>query len=579
MDFLVLSTLVGIIVSAVISSYVFGRNTSHPLNRNFFILGIAVSVWGCGILLRYNAGSESAAVVFFSVAMFGSMWTVGWYFRFARVFMAGILGEAGVRRMRGAEAAVFASGALIMAGIPVFGAKSMALVGGHFHSVTGPIFFAAVVWGIATVLLGVFMILAHMKDAPGGLERKHMLTVALAPLMPAVIFGVLELGLHATSADVFVGEPYFTIAIFELVIGWGVMRLGLMTISPQSAALHILQSLPDGLVLLDSRGIVRNANPAFLEMTGLRREVEAEGRPVSDFLEGSLPCAESAAPCAAKDLSFNVRHSSGQGIPVSANLRQVRDPASGARLGTVMVLRDLRARMKMEAELVHAEKLAGLGRLAAGMAHEINNPLSVMMGLSELGNLLGLGGKAEEYFRKIHAQALRTKSLMGKLLLLSRKEEGRREETDLNDLIEEALDLASLGMDPGGITVEKELRRGMPSVECDPEMMRQVFVNLAQNAFQAVAECGCSGHVRVTSGVEGGTATVRFEDSGHGIPPEAMPMIFDPFFTTKAVGKGTGLGLSICHGIVEKHGGRISAENRPEGGARFTVELPAKSCA
>ncbi len=579
MDFLVVSTLFGMLTASVVTAFAFSKDTGDRVNRSFVVLGSAYWLWGCGILLRYVATSPGSALVFCCTAMFGAMLTVAQYFRFSRVLLSGMPGFSWGRAALWMERGIFAGGAVLFALLPTqLGMHGMRNIDGRFHADPAAVFYVIVGWGLTAILLAVGFVLVSLPGLKEGLHKKHALTVAIAPLGPAVILGVLEFGFHATSQGDFVGEPYFTVALFEIIIGWGVVRHGLMSISPKSAAKHIVDSMPDGLVLLDSQWTIKNANPAFLEMTGTGSEGEVQGRPLADFIadEGPSPplTPRVGAEGTRTDLSFSLNRPGGPPVPVSAKLKPVWDSSRRITFGAVMVMRDLRPMRKMEADLVQAEKLAGLGQLAAGVAHEINNPLSVVMGLSEMGSMLELSGKAGEYFRKIQSQAERTKDIVGKLLMFARKGEGERVPRDVNGLVSEAIELARLGSKGSRTRIDAAFCAGGLRVQCEPEPMRQVFVNIIRNALEAMEECGSSGLVKVASCRSDGKARITVADNGPGIAPDLMHLIFDPFFTTKGVGKGTGLGLSICHGIVQGHNGTIRASNLAEGGACFEVELP-----
>ena len=234
-------------------------------------------------------------------------------------------------------------------------------------------------------------------------------------------------------------------------------------------------------------------------------------------------------------------------------------------------LKDLRERF------TQAEKLSLMGQLLAGVGHEINNPLTAVIGYSQL--LLREGRvRADAPLRasleKVEQQAVRCQKIVKNLLAFGRQHEAERRPVGLNALIADCLELEATQITAHNIHVVRHLDPELPTTQADYFRLQQVFLNVLLNAQQAMNEHRGSGTLTVRTRRRGGHLRVEVEDDGPGIPPEVMPRIFEPFFTTKEVGKGTGLGLSLSYGIVKEHGGELWAENRPEGGARFVVELP-----
>ncbi len=218
-------------------------------------------------------------------------------------------------------------------------------------------------------------------------------------------------------------------------------------------------------------------------------------------------------------------------------------------------------------ELSDAERLASVGRLAGGVAHEINNPAGVILGrasfLREVAEESGADPEQIADLRVIERQAERIRQITGSLLRFARASTGDRRPVDLADVARDAVALVRIEARKRNVAVDTALQP-LPA-HADPHALEQVAYNLLRNAVHAART-----RVRVTTGPGG----VVVEDDGAGVPPEHLPRIFEPFFTTKPPGEGTGLGLAVVHGIVAEHGGRITAENLPGGGARFRVTLP-----
>jgi signal transduction histidine kinase len=229
---------------------------------------------------------------------------------------------------------------------------------------------------------------------------------------------------------------------------------------------------------------------------------------------------------------------------------------------------------RLSSELVHAEKLSAVGELASGVAHEINNPLTTILGLAQL--LLGrpdVTPAVRERVALMADEASRAARIVQNLLLFARHYPPERRPCSLVDAINRVLELKGYQLEQDTIKVTTDLA-SCPAVWADENQMQQVLLNLVQNAHQAMARQEGERRLTVRLRPRDGRVAIEVLDTGPGIAPHVLPRIFDPFFTTKSPGEGTGLGLSVSYGIVGQHGGRLYAENRPEGGAMFVVELP-----
>ncbi len=224
--------------------------------------------------------------------------------------------------------------------------------------------------------------------------------------------------------------------------------------------------------------------------------------------------------------------------------------------------------------LLQAEKMTALGELVAGVAHEINNPLSSIMGYSQLLMGKDLAPDVMKRITIVHSEAERMARIVRNLLTFARKRSPERKPMGLNGVIEETLELKAYQFRSSKIEVKTDLAPGLPPALLDSQQIQQVFLNLFNNAEQAMTEGGKGGRLRLTTRAAGDTIEARVSDDGPGIPDEIRHRIFEPFFTTKQVGKGTGLGLSSCYGIMQEHGGMIRVESRHGGGATFVVEFP-----
>jgi len=228
---------------------------------------------------------------------------------------------------------------------------------------------------------------------------------------------------------------------------------------------------------------------------------------------------------------------------------------------------------RLQTQLVQSEKLISLGQLAAGAAHEINNPLTAILGYSDLlADDLALPDRARTTAGKIREQARRTRSLVQNLLSFARQVPPERTLLDINSVISNAVQLRALDLHTGGPRIETDLESVLPGVRGDHNQLMQVFFNIVNNGLDAMGD-GSGGVMTIKTLRDRGSVVILFSDTGPGI--KEPHRVFDPFYTTKPVGKGTGLGLSICYGIVQEHSGKILCYNGQTGGAVFRVELPA----
>jgi signal transduction histidine kinase/FixJ family two-component response regulator len=234
---------------------------------------------------------------------------------------------------------------------------------------------------------------------------------------------------------------------------------------------------------------------------------------------------------------------------------------------------DLTEQERLQRHLIQSEKLASLGETIAGIAHEINNPLTSILSNAQLLALRRGGPADEASINSIVMEAKRTADLVKNLLAFSRKESKKREVIGVNELVKQAVNLKRYQLRVNNIQLISEPNEVSYPVLVTAQQMQQVLLNLLNNAEQAIAKTTHPGIIRVDCGRRGETVYITVTDNGNGIPSHVLPFIFDPFFTTKNLGEGTGLGLSIAHTLVENHGGTISAKSEP-GNTVFTIELP-----
>jgi two-component system, NtrC family, sensor kinase len=225
-------------------------------------------------------------------------------------------------------------------------------------------------------------------------------------------------------------------------------------------------------------------------------------------------------------------------------------------------------------QLIQSEKLSGIGEFVAGVAHELNNPLTSVMGFAELLQQSDMAEQQRRYLDVIAKSAKRCQKIVASLLSFARRHAPERKVVCVNEIVESAVEILQYQMRTSNIEVVTHLDPRLPATEVDSHQMQQVFLNIINNARQAMEGRPTKGLLRVTTESSNEKVRIIFQDNGPGIPPENITKIFNPFFTTKEVGKGTGLGLSLCYGIVSEHGGTITPSSEPGQGATFTIELP-----
>ena len=341
------------------------------------------------------------------------------------------------------------------------------------------------------------------------------------------------------------------------------------------------------VVVADRFGKIVQVNDAFANRLGRARDALL-GQPLADCVG-----AELAAFLAEQD------RAEPRPEPSAPAMRELLDPALNGpfmftvtdlvdqerrRTGMVLVARDLTPQSKLELEreelrkrLTQSEKLAALGQFVAGIAHELNNPLQGVLGHLELLRVTGAFPKQlRKEVQTIYREADRAAKIVRNLLVFAGSRRLARRAVSLPPILQKVVALRSAACRAANIEVVRHYDQKMPRVPSDPLLIHQVFLNIMMNAEQAIAATGRPGRIEITSTSSDDRIVTTVRDTGNGIPEEALPRIFEPFYTTKEVGKGTGLGLAIAYGIVVDHGGEIVAANHPDGGAMFTVELPAR---
>jgi PAS domain S-box-containing protein len=339
---------------------------------------------------------------------------------------------------------------------------------------------------------------------------------------------------------------------------------------------NILESLNDGLAVFNEDGRVVRWNRQLEEIYGIRHE-DAVGRHMNDLFDGPIAqmLRTSGAMTAEGGAFYRVpmatRHEPTRRLLINLAVTPLRD-SQDATVGTIVILEDISTRVQLEEQLQISEKMASIGLLAAGVAHEVNTPLT---GISSFTQMLLEGAEPDDpktkVLEKIERQTFRAAKIVNGLLNLARPPQVESGPSDINAVINDVLALLEHQFKTGRIQVRKEFADVAPIVQGVEYKLQQVFLNLFMNARDAMPR---GGWLTISTRSERDAAVVEIADTGSGIPAEVLSRIYDPFFTTKEIGKGTGLGLSITYGIVQEHGGTITCDSQAGQGTRFTLRLP-----
>jgi two-component system NtrC family sensor kinase len=342
----------------------------------------------------------------------------------------------------------------------------------------------------------------------------------------------------------------------------------------------ITENVSDAIFLLDAEGRLDFQNRRALEITGYAAG-ELRGRPFLSLFPAEEGREARARLAAAREgtgavplFEAPLLRKDGGRTWVEVSFAAVRK--GGGSVAGLAVARDVSERKRLQEQLIQAEKTTTLGQLVSGIAHELNNPLSAMVGHAQLLRLGEEDPKKAARADRVIEAAQRATRIVRDFLTFVRKRPPEKTAVAVNDVVTRTLGLLAYPLRVNTIEVETLLAPRLPPVAGDPQQIQQVLLNLIQNAIEAMVAARGRGRLRVASapGPDGATVQVTVADDGPGIAPSDLPRIFEPFFTTKPPGRGTGLGLAIALGIVTEHGGTLTAESEPGRGATFTLSLP-----
>ncbi len=392
--------------------------------------------------------------------------------------------------------------------------------------------------------------------------------------------------LYLTPAgDVWVDAQSQAIEQGDKVVGWVTLALDISERKRMEASLEkaarewrtTFDSISDLVSIHDQDNKLLRVNMSYANLAGkLPRDLI--GRCCHEVVHGT---AEPPADCP-------VRITQETGKPASTEmflptlgvwLQESTSPLFGENgqiIGTVNIVKDITDRKRMQTQMLMTDRLASIGELVSGVAHELNNPLTGVIGFSQLLMDKEVSDDIKEDLTTISHEAQRAARIVRNLLTFARKHPPLKQPSQINSIIDDVLKLRAYEQNVNNIKVVRESAVDLPEVMADYHQMQQVFLNIVINAEFFMIDAHKGGTLNITTERVGGVLRTSITDDGPGISQVNLGKLFDPFFTTKEVGKGTGLGLSICHGIVSEHGGRIYATSEPGKGATFVVELPVE---
>ncbi|HEX4488073.1 MAG TPA: PAS domain S-box protein [Terriglobales bacterium] len=340
---------------------------------------------------------------------------------------------------------------------------------------------------------------------------------------------------------------------------------------------YLLESFPDMILVVDREERYSFVSARIRDQLGYRPE-DLLGKKISDQEQPAQFVALYREVISGEKkfgfCEYDAHHRDGTWRTVRASASPLYDAENNVS-GVIMSARDITVEKKLENQIIQSERLAAMGQMIGGFAHELNNPLTSVLGVTELLQDEETSEPIRKNLNILQQQARRAVEIVQNLVYFSRPPEPGRSVINVNELVQRTLHLQAYSLRKNNITVDFLPELSLPTVNGDPHQIMQVFLNLVLNAEQAIREVRDRGTLRIRAGKTDGGVAIVFQDDGPGIPADVVPNIFDPFYTTKRPGRGTGLGLSICKAILREHGGNVEVASGPVSGAVFTVTLPA----
>jgi signal transduction histidine kinase len=407
----------------------------------------------------------------------------------------------------------------------------------------------------------------ELSGAAGGRPSPRASALDAPLVVDGDVVGLLRIVSGAEPFDRAAERTFYTVAN---QVSLALERVDAQRKAERAQLASLVESLSDGIILCDAGLRVTSLNHAARELLGALREVDAEEGAVLTNA-GLTRLAQEALGRGAATPMQQLDATAGDRRYLAA----MAAPLAGSQEGSaaVIILRDVTEERLMQERLLQSEKMASVGQLVSGVAHELNNPLTGIGGFAQVLLSRDLDDTMRRQVETIANEADRASKIVQNLLSFARRKKTHKELANLNALIERVLELRSYDLRVKNIDVQLDLAE-LPDTLVDADQIQQVFLNVIINAEQAILSAGDRGTLTVRSRAEGDAIHLTIRDDGPGLADATLRRIFDPFFTTKQAGEGTGLGLTISYGIIDDHGGRIWAESAPKRGTTFHIELP-----
>jgi len=566
---------------------------------SFWLLTVSAAIWLGGFCVVYLATDEAVAVWWLKAAHLGVVFIPTLVYLFTLAI---------VQRIRQHLALVLASAALSMLFYAGILTTAWFIQGAWqypwgYYTRYGPLSIPFLAFFFTLMVISLRLYWTEYRCAASRTQR-HRLRLFLLAFCVAYVGSVDYIACYGIPVYPF---GYLPVLGFIILAAQAIWRYRLIDFTPAFAADKIVATMNDALIVCDAEGLIQFVNDAACSAFRYT-EPDLLGKPVETLVHADPQEQQRLRAMLAsetvQDQELLFRTKEGQPVDVSLSLSQLRQKnGNPAPMGTVLIARDIRDRKqasqelkRIQAMLVQAEKMAAVGQLASGTAHEVRNPLNVIqLGVDHLERALHLhGGQEAEVLAMIKHAIIQSNKIIRGMLDFSRPAELELKAVSLNDVISEAILLVEHQLTAHKVRIIQECSPDLPEALLDANRMKQVFVNLLLNAIQAMPDGGQltirAFSKRLTEpgpgiGSRGGDAfrlgervlVCEIADTGTGIPKEHLEKIFDPFFTTKPPGEGTGLGLTITRAIVEQHGGLITFETAEGRGTTARIMLPLLS--
>ncbi|HEX3047805.1 MAG TPA: ATP-binding protein [Bacillota bacterium] len=429
-------------------------------------------------------------------------------------------------------------------------------------------------WGLSYGLLSFFLLLKYywtIRERKKKQQAKYILIGQLfpnfAPILTEVLLPTLNLKLPESIIT--------SITLFAAFTGYAIWKYELFVINPATTALNVFSTMPDSLILMNPELKILDANPSLLHLLGYQRK-ELIGAPFALLLGNNEKVkekirAELKSQGLIQNFEINYQTKMGESIPIFFTGSIIKDKA-GDISGVVGIGSDIRGIKQLQTQLFQSEKLKAVGHLAGGIAHEINNPLGVILGFAQsIAKRINEDDPLYLPIKSIEREALRCKKLIGDLLAFSRAGVSQTEPLDINQTIDVTLSLVETGIKVKHIEINKEYQPDIPQITANRNQIQQVILNILGNAMDSMPR---GGKIKIITKPAGDHIEISISDNGSGMTEEVKKHLFEPFFTTKGIGQRTDLGLSLCYQIIRNHHGTITVESEQAQGATFRVKLP-----